>query len=88
MWDGNGARITVPANVTIDGTGSSVAIKDAWFLVRSNNVIFDGFTIATGDESVSVDSDPISLNGASNVAINRMTLLWGMDVGGLTILNA
>jgi pectate lyase len=87
LWDGNGATIRPASNVTIVDDSEPTVIKDAWILIRSSNVVLDNLRIRTGDESVSVDADAISLNGASNVAINRVEAIWAPDVGGITLLN-
>jgi hypothetical protein len=87
VWDGNGATIRPASNITIVDDSEPTVIKDAWILVRSTNVILDNLRIRTGDESVSVDADAISLNGASRVAINRVEAIWAPDVGGITLLN-
>jgi hypothetical protein len=91
VWNNGGAAITVPGNVTIDGEGSSVIIRNAWLRILSSNVIVRHLRMRAGDEGTGADADAININGA-NGAVDRVVLsnveaIWGPDVGGLTILN-
>lgn len=88
-WDCAGARITASAgDLTVDGSACTCSLRDGWLLIRGDNVILTQLRIRTGDESVAVDADPISINGASHVVVDHVEAIWGLDVGGLTILNA
>ena len=59
-----------------------------WLMVRTSQVIIWGLRIATGDVGVTAgDADPIGIIGpADHIVIRGNTLVWGPDVGGLTIL--
>jgi hypothetical protein len=92
VLDGNGQSINPAANTTITReAGSTAVLWDTWILVRSSNVLLSDFVIRAGDESNGADSDPISIIAASgqnlsNIAVNRVEAVFGLDVGGITVL--
>jgi hypothetical protein len=63
-------------------------LLNTWLLIRADNVIVHDLRVRPGDAvSAPADADAISLNGASNVAIDHVEAVWGPDVGGITALN-
>jgi len=88
---GGSVSITNP-NLTLIGD-PDVTIR-GWVMVRASQVIITGLRVATGDVGVIAgDADPISILGRTSspvdhIVIRNSTLIWGPDVGGLTILGS
>lgn len=91
VWDNNGGALTVPANVTIDGEGSSVIFRNAWLRILNSNVIVRHIRMRAGDENTGAEADAININGSqravSDVVLSNVEAIWAPDVGGLAILN-
>jgi hypothetical protein len=91
VWDNGGGALVVPANVTIDGEGSSVIFRDAWLRITSSNVIVRHVRMRSGDAEVGNDADAININGGtggiSDIVLDHVEGIWAPDVGGVTILN-
>jgi pectate lyase len=84
--------------LTIDGStapAQGVQITGGMFKVAppAHNIIFHYLKVRPGDtltSSLNDDRDAITLNGlkgrVSNIVIDHATLIWGPDIGGLSIL--
>jgi pectate lyase len=89
---GGDLRITEPF-VTVDaGTAPGpVVLRDGMVLVTTHDVILRHLRIRPGDQvGTPSEVDALSINGLSgeayNVVIDHVTMLWGPDIGGLSIL--
>jgi pectate lyase len=85
-------RVTDPF-VTVDGSTapSPVAIRDGMMLVVTHDVVLRHLRFRPGDQVAAANEvDAVSINGLSgevyNVVLDHVTMLWGPDIGGLSIL--
>lgn len=73
--------------------GEGVQIRGAQIRINTHDVVIRYLKVRSGDEgkkNQAADRDAISINHTSqayNVVIDHCTLLWGPDIGGLSILN-
>ncbi len=79
--------------VTVDGSTapSPVAIRDGMMLVVTHDVVLRHLRFRPGDQVAAPNEvDAVSINGLSNevynVVLDHVTMLWGPDIGGLSIL--
>lgn len=95
VWDLGAVPLEVKEpNLTLIGD-PDVTVRGGMLKILTSEVIVDGYRAALGDRGMSAkiaaDADPITLNGLSgkdvhHVVIRRSTLIWGPDMGGLSIL--
>jgi pectate lyase len=79
--------------VTLDGSSapSPVVIRNGMLLITSHDVIVRHLRLRPGDQVASPgDVDAVSLNGLRsetyNVVLDHLTMVWGPDIGGLSML--
>jgi pectate lyase len=80
--------------ITVDGSTApqgGVVIRDGMLKVLSHDVIVRDLRLRPSDQVAQpADDDAVTLNGLSgevyNVVLDHLTMLWGPDIGGLSIL--
>jgi len=89
---GSDLRITDPF-LTVDGSTAPkpVVVRGGMLLVSSHDVILRHLRFRPSDQVASPsDVDAVSLNGLQgetyNVVLDHLTMIWGPDIGGLSIL--
>lgn len=86
-------RLTNPY-ITIDGStapGNGIVIRNDMLKIISHDVIVRDLRLRPGDQvSFPDDADAVTLNGLSdevyNVVLDHLTMIWGPDIGGVSIL--
>jgi pectate lyase len=75
-------------------SGQGIQIKGAMIVIKTHDVVIRYLKVRPGDEpnlSAPADRDAISLAGGGgadvyNIVIDHCSLIWGPDIGGLSIL--
>jgi len=89
-------RITVVhPNVTIDGsTAAGPVTLRGWLLITTSEVIIRDVRIRPGDigNDNMNDREALTINGREgqrrNVVVDHVSMMWGPDVGGISLLGA
>ncbi len=80
--------------ITIDGStapGNGIVIRNDMLKIISHDVIVRDLRLRPGDQvSYPDDADAVTLNGLAsevyNVVLDHLTMIWGPDIGGVSIL--
>jgi hypothetical protein len=90
---GDSATVNDP-NITINGANHTRSIKRAGLKIRAGNIIFTNVRWRPSDDVTGPNSvDGLTLlppTGTiiSGIVIDRSSILWGPDIGGIAALNA
>jgi len=89
---GSDLRVTDPF-LTVDGSTAPkpVVVRGGMMLIVTHDVILRHLRFRPGDQvDAPADVDAVSINGLQgdtyNVVLDHLTMIWGPDIGGLSIL--